>query len=351
MVGAGFIGQLAHLSNFALLTNCRLAALAEMRPNLRRLVGERYGFARTYATHREMLRDPEVEAVVIVTPRAYTGPIALECLQAGKHVLTEKPMAGTVEAGERLVEAARARKLNYAIGYMKRYDEGVQKAKELLDEVLVSGELGSVLFARAHCYMGNSYCNSYGHIVTDEKAEYSEAGWPMSPQWLPEARRREYEAYINTYCHNVNLLRFLFGRTPSVEHVNFASIGQIAVLDFGAFRASLETGQSSNRDWDEVVEIYFTHGKLTIKTPPALLKNVPAAVELYSAGSVQEVRVPRPDWTWAFQRQAAAFVNDILSARAPGSSGADALEDLRIVEDMWRLELRRASSALEARPA
>ena len=189
MIGAGFIGQLAHLSNFALLKNVRLTALAEMRPNLRKQVSERYGIARSYATHREMLRDPEVEAVVIVTPRAYTGPIALECLQAGKHVLTEKPMAGTVEAGTRLVDAARAKKVNYAIGYMKRYDEGVQKAKELLDDALSTGRLGPVLFARAHCFMGNSYCNSYGHVVTDEKAEYAEAGWPMSPQWLPEARR------------------------------------------------------------------------------------------------------------------------------------------------------------------
>src|SRR5207244_5290245 len=50
-----------------------------------------------------------------------------------KHVLSEKPMAATAEQGERLVECARARKLHYAVGYMKRHDEGVQTAKHLLE--------------------------------------------------------------------------------------------------------------------------------------------------------------------------------------------------------------------------
>ena len=344
MVGAGFIGQIAHLANFAQLKNCRLAAVAEMRPELRRRVVERYGIARSYAHHRDMLRDPDVEAVVIVTPRAHTGPVALDCLEAGKHVLTEKPMAGTVEGGERLVAAAAAKKVNYAIGYMKRYDEGVQKAKELIHDALATGKLGALQFVRAHCFMGNSYCKADGHVVTEEKPEYSDTGWSMTPAWLPEARRREYEAYVNTYCHNVNLLRFLLGRSPVVEHANFASAGQIAILDFGSFRASLETGAVSNRGWDEVVEIYFDHGKLTLKTPPALLKNVPASVELYSAGGFQEIRSPQIDWTWAFRRQAAAFVDDILAGRESGSSGADSLEDLRLVEGMWRLELRRAAT-------
>ena len=348
VVGAGFIGQLAHIESFCRLKNCRVAALAELRPELRRRVAERYGVGRTYPTHRELLKDPEVDAVVVVTPRSLTVPVALDCLQAGKHVLTEKPMTGTFDDGKRLVEAARAGKRHYAVGYMKRYDQGVQKAKSLLGELLASKELGLPLFARAHCFIGkgNSYANVGGHIVTDEKADFPAGdGWAMSPSWLPQARRREYEVYVNTFCHDINLLRDLFGRSPSVGYANFGPpAAQLAVLDFGTFRASLETGPSTSRDADELVEVYFEHGRLTLRMPPAMLRNVPATVEVVRAGDEQETFSSRCDWTWSFERQAAAFVDDILAGRESLSSGADSLEDLRLVEDLWRLEIRRASA-------
>lgn len=340
MVGAGFIGQLAHLMNYVEVRNCRVVALAEMRPELRRRVAERYAIPRTYASHRELLRDPDVEAVVVVTPRPHTAPVVLDCLQAGKHVLSEKPMAGTSSQAEQLVAVAKRNKLHYAIGYMKRHDEGVQSAKRLYDEGTASGALGRVLFARAHCYMGDSYCNADGHVVTDEKPDYGDAGWPTAPEWLPAQWHKSFAAFANTYSHNVNLLRFLVGVRPRVEYASLAQDGgQISVLDFGAFRAALETGRSTSRGWDEVTEIYFEHGRLTIRTPPALLKNVPAAIELYRAGQVQETLAPQIGWTWSFRRQAQAFVNDVLTGRESIASGEDSLEDLRVIEEIWRVEM------------
>jgi predicted dehydrogenase len=342
MVGAGFIGQLAHLMNLVEIEECRVVALAELRPELRRRVAARYEIPRTYATHHELLADRGVDAVVVVTPRPHTGPVTLDCLKAGKHVWTEKPMVGTHEQGLRLLEAARERRLHYSVGYMKRYDEGVQLAKLLLDELLATGELGTVLFVRAHCFMGDSYCKADGHVVTEEKADYTEPGWPVAPADFPEATARAYAAYLNTYSHNTNLLRYLFGRTPRVEYVNFdRPEAGLAVLDFGDFRASLETGKVTNRGWDEHTQIFFEHGHLTVRTPPALLKNVPAQVELYRAGTVQEVRTPQCDWTWAFRRQARGFVQAILEGRESLSPAADALEDIRLIERMWRMQLAR----------
>lgn len=343
MIGAGFVGQLAHLMNLVESKRCRVSALAEFRPLLRAKVAARYGIPRAYATHAELLEDPEVDAVVVVTPRNHTGPVALDCLKAGKHVLTEKPMAGTYEQGKKLVAAAKKAKVNYAVGYMKRHDEGVQVAKTLLDRLIKTQELGPVAFARAHCFMGDSYANPYGHVTTDEKADYPDGGWAPAPAWVPKSRVMDFAAYINTYSHNINLLRYLFGRTPEAEYAHFGNMeGRLAALNFGSFVATLETGRSmSLRGWDEVTEVYFRDGKLTIKTPPALLRNVPASVELYRAGKVQEIVSPQPSWSWAFRRQAEAFVADSLDRRAPLASGADSLEDLRLHEAMWRLELKR----------
>jgi predicted dehydrogenase len=342
MIGAGFIGQLAHLMNYVEVRGCRVLALAEYRPDLRSRVAERYGIPRVYATHHELIADRDIEAVVVVTPRPHTAPVVLDCIEAGKHVISEKPMAGTSEQGRRLVDAAAARNVRYAVGYMKRYDEGVQIAKRLLDEAITTGGLGPVLYARAHCYMGESYANAYGHVVTDEKAVYPDAGWPTAPAWLPPDWHKPFASFVNTYSHNTNLLRFLFGKTPNVDYVSLQrQPGQLAVLDFGEFSATLETGRFSSRGWDEITEVYFADGRLTIRTPPALLRNVPATVELYQAGKVQNIVFPQPNWSWSFRRQAEAFVEDVLGGQQSLISGADALADLQLIEDMWRMELRR----------
>jgi predicted dehydrogenase len=352
MIGAGFIGQLAHLMNLVEIRECRVVALAEYRPELRRKVAARYEIPRTYATHTELLGDPAVEAVVVVTPRAYTAPVTLDCLAAGKHVLTEKPMAGTAEQGKRLVDAAQTRNLRYAVGYMKRYDEGVQLAKKLLDELIQTNELGPVTFARAHCFMGDSYCSADGHIVTDEKPDYANGGWPIAPGDFPEQTGRDYAFYLNTFSHNTNLLRYLFNRTPSVDFVRFdQSYGRLAVLDFGDFAASLETGRSTHRGWDEHLEIFFANGCLSIRTPPALLKNVPAQVVLYKAGAIQEIHSPQCGWTWAFRRQAQSFVRCVQDDCDTLSPGSDALKDMQLIEAMWRLELQRLQKVTLRRSA
>jgi len=78
---------------------------------------------------------------------------------------------------------------------------------------------------------------------------------------------------------------------------------------------------------------------LTIRTPPALLKNVPASVELYRAGSVQELFSPQINWTWSFRRQAEAFVDAVLDGKPLSISGDEALEELRLVEQIWRTAL------------
>ncbi len=343
MIGAGFIGQLAHLMNYVEIPRCRVLGLAEYRPELRRRVAVRDEIPRTYATHQEMLADPEIEAVVVVTPRPYTGPVVLDCLAAGKHVISEKPMAGSSEQGQRLVDCARANTLCYAVGYMKRYDEGVQAAKRIFDEVMADGSLGPLLYARAHCYVGNSYCNAAGHVVTEEKAPYGDAGWPIAPAWLPGDQQKAYAVYLNTYSHNSNLLRYFFGRTPQVEYASLdADRGHVAVLNFGQCIALLETGRTSNRGWDEVTEFFFADGRLTLRTPPALLKNVPASIELYRAGTVQEIIAPQINWTWAFRRQAEAFVNAVLDGSPLLIGGDEAIEELRFIEQIWRTALGRS---------
>src|SRR5260370_32114075 len=114
-----------------------------------------------------MLDDPEIEAGVVVTRRHATGPIVLDALQSGRHVLSEKPMAHTRAQAERLVSAQPGGK-RYAVGDMKRHDAGVAQAKILLDALRLSGELGQVVLVRAWCFWGDIRVGKHGFGVTDE---------------------------------------------------------------------------------------------------------------------------------------------------------------------------------------
>ncbi|MDP6053926.1 MAG: Gfo/Idh/MocA family oxidoreductase, partial [Candidatus Latescibacteria bacterium] len=104
MVGVGYIGQIAHLANYMETEGCEVVAIAEIRPDLRDAVAAHYGIPQAFPSHRELLDNAELDAVVAVTRRHHTGPVALDCLQAGKHLFTEKPMAATLQQAETLAE-------------------------------------------------------------------------------------------------------------------------------------------------------------------------------------------------------------------------------------------------------
>ena len=341
IVGSGFISQMAHIPNYALTSNCNIVALAELRTDLRNIIATRYKVLESYSTHKELLTNFDIDAVVVISQRNKTGPIAFDCLNAGKHVMTEKPMAGDFTQAKRLVEAAKKNKVHYAVGYMRRHDSGIRYAKRLIDQLSESNELGNITFVRMHCFQGEDYCNIDGFVDTDEMIPNKGEIWPEVPEWIPDKYKDNYKKFINVFCHNINLIRFLFNKTPSVEYVKMTpENGRLIVFNFGEYSCSLEAGKYSYQGWDEVIDIFFEHGRLTIKPPPALLKNVPAYIELYKGNTTQQLFVPHMGWSWAFRNQAEAFVNDILNSNIQTNSGEDALKDMLLIENIWKKELQ-----------
>jgi predicted dehydrogenase len=102
--------------------------------------GDRFGIARRGASHEELLADEGVEAICIAAPSHLHAQIGLEAIEAGKHLLIEKPLALTMEDCDRLVEAAAASGLTTAVGYNLRLHPHVSRARELI----ASGALGDV---------------------------------------------------------------------------------------------------------------------------------------------------------------------------------------------------------------
>jgi myo-inositol 2-dehydrogenase/D-chiro-inositol 1-dehydrogenase/scyllo-inositol 2-dehydrogenase (NAD+) len=141
LIGTGRAG-LIHARNIACrMPNTRLVSVCDANPKTLAEVGREFGVSKQYADYRQAVADPEVDAVVIVTPTFLHCQIACAAAEHGKHVFLEKPMAVTVTECEAINRAVERAGVRLQIGFMRRFDEGFLEAKEILD----SGEMGRVM--------------------------------------------------------------------------------------------------------------------------------------------------------------------------------------------------------------
>jgi predicted dehydrogenase len=128
VIGAGYLGRF-HAQKYLSLPNSELVGVADPSAAVRAALAAELA-VHTYADHRELLN--RVDAVSIVTPTQLHYAIAKEFLEAGAHVLVEKPMTVTVAEGEGLIEAARRANRILQVGHLERFNAAVQAVQPIL---------------------------------------------------------------------------------------------------------------------------------------------------------------------------------------------------------------------------
>jgi predicted dehydrogenase len=344
-VGCGFMAQAVHIPNFASIPGVELTALAEIRPQLGEKVQRRWGFGKLYRSHLELASDPEVEAVGVSAGFSEQGLIAKDLLRAGKQVFMEKPMAISVAEAEEMLEAGRDGGGRLMVAYMKRYDAGNEIAKRCVEEFRRDEKIGRLFYARNHGFCGDWTAGMEAVIeATDEPRP--QAPRERYPDWLPEVMRRPYLGYLQQYTHNLNLLRWFTeaGEKVKVTGVDLDADGYtgIVTFDMNGTRAVIESGGVSYHGWEEHTQLYFQNGWVRVSSPPLLLKNASASVEIYRGGETQEIcyRTPVP-YSWSYRREAEHFIQCVQSGQPFRSSGEDTLVDVRLFEEIYRWYVKR----------
>ena len=110
------------------------------------LAQEKYPSVKTFRTLEEMLADKNIELVIVNTPSVTHYDYAKEVIQAGKHLIVEKPFTATVEQAEELIALAKKNKLKLSVYQNRRYDSDYRTVKKILDE----GWLGNIVDAEIH---------------------------------------------------------------------------------------------------------------------------------------------------------------------------------------------------------
>jgi predicted dehydrogenase len=134
VLGCGPIAQAAHFESCTKARNATLYAICDVADDLRERMAWTHAPEKQFADYDAMLADPDLDAVIIATSDAFHVPSAKRALEAGKHVLCEKPLALAVEEAEGLRAVVRSNGKVLQIGHMKRFDAGLQAAKAFIDD-------------------------------------------------------------------------------------------------------------------------------------------------------------------------------------------------------------------------
>jgi predicted dehydrogenase len=141
VIGCGYWGPNL-LRNFAESEAAELRWICDADQTRLAAMGRRYPAAKTTTNYQELLADPTLDAISVVTPVATHFRIAGEALRAGKHVLVEKPLTSTGREAEELNELAVRNRLTLMVDHTFVYTGAVRKMKE----IVVSGDLGDLLY-------------------------------------------------------------------------------------------------------------------------------------------------------------------------------------------------------------
>ena len=131
VVGYGYWGPNV-VRNFSEVPGCQLVAVSDMQPERLAAVRARYPGVDTFTDPSELVTDPRIDAVAIVTPVSTHYELAMLALRAGKHVLVEKPLAATSDEAVRLVDEADRRGLVLSVDHTFVYTSAVRKIRELV---------------------------------------------------------------------------------------------------------------------------------------------------------------------------------------------------------------------------
>jgi UDP-N-acetylglucosamine 3-dehydrogenase len=141
LVGCGNIGAGGHLPAYGRIPEAELVAVCDAVEELAHAAAERSG-ATAYTVHQRLLEREDIEVVDLCVPTCLHGRLAVEAMQAGKHVLCEKPMAHSLEAANAMIEVAAQNGLKLMIGQVRRFDHRYTSIKEQLD----AGRVGRPVF-------------------------------------------------------------------------------------------------------------------------------------------------------------------------------------------------------------
>ena len=189
IIGCGKIAQVRHIPEYAANPQAQLYGFFDINQERAKTFSQKY-HGKAYASVEELLADPDIDAVSVCTANHVHAEISIAALNAGKHVLCEKPMAITLKDCEDIVEAAKRNHRLLMIGHNQRLAKAHTTAKQLIDQ----GEIGRIITVRT----------TFGHSGPESWSVDSGQGI-----WFFDKSRASMGVIADLGIHKTDLLQYL----------------------------------------------------------------------------------------------------------------------------------------------
>lgn len=319
-LGFGIIGC-GRFAEKAIVPAMRMSGLASVTALQKRsleaatALAESLGIPRGYASVRECVRDPAVDAVFIASANSLHCEETIAAAEAGKHVLVEKPMAMNVRESQRMIDACRAAGVRLMVGHMSNFSPLLQRMRDIVR----SGAIGPVVSARA---------------------EFVYDGRLSTRAWLVDRRLAGGGPVFDVGVHCLDALRFVLD--DEVDHACGAlwpapteeRTEETAHISLRFARGAVGSIECSFRTWTRrrFIEVLGEDGMISAPDFTASDTRVQLAIETGTdetglARRVEEIDVPN-----LYVKEIDHFVEAILSGRDPLTPGENGLANQKVLD-------------------
>ena len=260
VLGCGPIAQFAHFESCQKAQNAVLYAICDHSPHLSSAMADLWKPEKVCANYEEMLEDPNIDAVILAVSDEYHIPLATMAVHAGKHVLVEKPLSHSLEGCFELEQLARKNQVYVQVGHMKRFDPGIQFAKEFISE-----KLGKMIALKAW-YGDNAQRYTATNNLQPIPVKSSDV---IQPKTVTKSQLQKY--YLLAHgSHLVDTAQFLGGKISAIN-ARFNRQGDIHCwfievhFERGAL-GHLDLTIKHRGDWNEGFQVSGSNGSVIAKT-------------------------------------------------------------------------------------
>ena len=172
IIGCGGIANGKHMPSLKKVANCEMVAFCDIIPERAEKAAKDYGVAgaKVYTDYKELLKDESIEVVHVCTPNRSHSFITVDALEAGKHVMCEKPMAINSVEAKKMLDAAERTGKKLTIGYQSRFRDDSMYLKNETEE----GTFGDIYYAKATAIRRRAV-PTWGVFLN----EYEQGGGPL----------------------------------------------------------------------------------------------------------------------------------------------------------------------------
>lgn len=334
IVGCGTIGEYMLSSWLPIMRNARVVAVSDANPARVDLYRSAYGIERGYALYEEMLADPRVDAVMVLTPNFLHAPQSILAMEAGRHVLCQKPMAMSVTEAQSMVIAAERGDVTLMAAFVKRFWPYFTICKRLIDDGAL-GEIRSIRSQFSHSGIGKYYKPASDWFGDRRKA----GGGPLGDlgvhhfdvmRWLIGSEVAEVSAIATNISGNDNDLED--NAAVSLRFANGA-MGQ----GFYSFTTVAPPGVTLER-----LEIYGTEATVIVWLSSPGRVTVRLCRNADAADGIGWIDLPVTDQP-SFGLMMQHFIDCLVEGTVPVSTGVDGLRSVEIVAAGYESTIKRRS--------